>query len=163
MYMVTRQLNYFEGPIVEVTRGGLDGVNPDALVEKYKGEFEQFSDPREAVKVALSIREQWSKDIEGLPNEEYAVASIRDKVIRDIAIGCGNTCGGDCPLEAISPEEAEAWAVKEYNALKKCARCNDIVKTPYTHEYSEEEFCSEYCTEEDLNDIMEGLNEGEHN
>lgn len=144
---------------MEVSRGDMDGVNPDALVEKYEGEFGKFVDPREAVKVALRIREQWAKDIEGLPEVDRAIASIRDNPLRKIAVGCGATWGGDCPLDPIKPSELEAWAIKEYSSLEKCARCGEILdeKETYTHDYADEaKFCSEYCTEKDLEDLLEG-------
>lgn len=164
MYIVTRQLHCGQEPIVEVSRGDMDGVNPDALVEKYEGEFGKFTDPREAVKVALRIREQWAKDIEGLPQEDRAIASIRDNAVRKVAVGCGITWGGDCPLDPIEPSELEAWAVREYNNLEKCARvgCGEILEegNTYTHDFADEKekFCSEYCTEIDLEEL---LKEGE--
>ena len=50
-YVVTRQIQWPEGKhVVEISAGGFDYTNPDALVAKYPGEFGEFCDPREALK-----------------------------------------------------------------------------------------------------------------
>ncbi len=42
-YTVTRQLQWPEGtPVVEISAGGRDYTNPDALSPHYPGEFETF-------------------------------------------------------------------------------------------------------------------------
>jgi len=65
-YAVTRQSYWPEGQLaVEVAGGGLDYCNPDALVGKYPGEFEEFLDPREAVKTAIEICREWRADLKG--------------------------------------------------------------------------------------------------
>lgn len=48
--------------IVEVTQGGIDYTNPDALCQKYKGEFLTFQGMTKAVETAISIAKQWSSD-----------------------------------------------------------------------------------------------------
>ena len=60
MYCVTRQMYWPGGTkVVEIADGGLDYCNPDALVSKYNGEFEEFVSPLEAVRTAVRILLQW--------------------------------------------------------------------------------------------------------
>lgn len=59
--------------MVEVSKGGIDYVNPDALVGKYPGEFEQFESPLEAIKTAIAICEAWRKD--GRKEAQVAIGS----------------------------------------------------------------------------------------
>ena len=66
MYFVSRQCYWGVEPdeqnVVEIASGGRDYSNPDMLVEKYAGEGQEYSDPREALEVALSIAKQWKQD-----------------------------------------------------------------------------------------------------
>ena len=58
--VVTRQLQWPEGKrVVEVSVGGMDYVNPDALVAKYQGELEEYDDPIEAVEAAIDVCRRW--------------------------------------------------------------------------------------------------------
>ena len=53
-FTVTRQRQFPDGTeLVEVSAG--DYCNPDCLSARYSGEMEEFSDPREAVSVAIGI------------------------------------------------------------------------------------------------------------
>ncbi len=63
MYTITRQIQWPDGTsIVEISEGELDYTNPDALVEKYPGEFETFDNPIEAVNTAIEICKSWRND-----------------------------------------------------------------------------------------------------
>jgi len=135
MYTVTRQLQWPEGrSVVEVSAGGPDYTNPDALVARYPGEFETFADPREAVKVAIAICRAWRKDGE-----------------KRASVGVGATGGMTMPFEPCTFKEARAWAERKYAKLPKCARCGAIlgatVYVPIDVD-SDFKFCSEYCAEE---------------
>ena len=62
-YVVTRQNYYYSGlKVVEIASGGIDGSGPDALCQKYAGEFTVYADPREAAQTAIEIARQWRKD-----------------------------------------------------------------------------------------------------
>ena len=66
MWTVTRQRQWPDGAnLVEISAGGLDYTNPDALSARYPGEFSTFDDPREAVEVALDIVRAWRRDSPG--------------------------------------------------------------------------------------------------
>ncbi len=144
MYTVTRQIQWPEGSsVVEVSLGGIDYCNPDALVAKYEGEFEEFKDPREAVETAIKITKQWREDGE-----------------KTASVGIGATGGMTMPFETIGFREARKWANKRYNSLKKCPACGEIIAskqelwssgiiTKDGHFISSEEFvyCSERCAE----------------
>ncbi|MDP2953439.1 MAG: hypothetical protein Q8O76_09010, partial [Chloroflexota bacterium] len=128
-YTVTRQRQWPDGtPVVEVSAGGLDYTNPDALVAKYPGEFQTYDDPREAVNVAIAICEAWRKD--GEPEAQ---------------VGYGATGGMTMPFDACPYEEARAWAQERYEALPKCDRCRNML--PSCHypvpELDDEKFCRE--------------------
>ena len=89
-YTVTRQLQFPNGtPVVEVSLGGIDYTNPDALSEKYPGEFEEFNNPVEAVEAAIGICRAWRKD--GTPKAR---------------IGIGYTGGATMPFETCTYKQA---------------------------------------------------------
>lgn len=94
IYTVTRQCQWPEGtPVVEVSLGGIDYTNPDALVEKYPGEMEEYHDRVEAAEIAIAICRQWRKD--GTKNAKVAH---------------GATGGMTMPFEPCSFKELRAWA-----------------------------------------------------
>ena len=114
-YTVTRQIQWPEGtPVVEVSAGGLDYTNPDALCQKYPGEFDTYDDPREAVETAIAICEAWQQD--GAPDAE---------------VGYGATGGMTMPFDPCSYEEARAWAQKTAERLPRCDRCGAILSNPH--------------------------------
>lgn len=132
-FTVTRQLQWPEGsPVVEVSVGGLDYTNPDALVERYCGEFETYDDPREAVAAAIDICRTWRQDGE-----------------RRARIGIGATGGMVMPFEPCAFREAKAWAEKTYQELPKCDRCGEVLPERYYYNLDDPEmkFCSEFCAE----------------
>ena len=112
MYTVTRQLQWPDGnPVVEVSEGGIDYVNPDVLTASYPGEFDEFKDPRDAIKTAISICKEWRKD--GMKNAK---------------IGIGATGGMTIPFDTCTFKEAKEWADKTYDKLKKCPASGAIVE-----------------------------------
>lgn len=98
MYAVTRQIQWPTGEhVVEIASGGMDYTNPDALVARYPGEFQEFDDPKEALDAALAIAEAWQKDE---PKKKIAVAA-------------GYTGGYTMPFEPMEKEELERWVLNE--------------------------------------------------
>lgn len=144
MYTVTRQLQWPDGDaVVEVSEGSLDYTNPDALVAKYPGEFNEFKDPIEAVETAIEICRSWRKD-----------GTKRARV------GIGATGGMTMPFDTCTFKEAKEWAQKTSESLQKCPACGEItenLKEWYTAGvYTQNEFipygdgekyCSERCAE----------------
>lgn len=93
-WTVTRQLQWPEGtPVVEVSAGGIDYVNPDALSPRYPGEFQTYDDPVEAVEAAIAICRSWRRDGQ-----------------KNARVGRGATGGMTMPFESCSFREARAWA-----------------------------------------------------
>jgi len=140
MYTVTRQSQWPDGtPIVEVSSGGIDYCNPDALVERYSGEMQEYEDPREAVKVAIAICEAWRRD-----GEEQAT------------IGYGNTLGMTMPFESCEYDEARRWAKREYERLDKCSMCGRIVSEPayLLIDDDESRYCSEFCADKAAYELL---------
>jgi len=136
-WFVSRQCYWGVEPneqnVVEIASGGCDYANPDMLVEKYNGEAETYTDPREAVTAAIEIAKQWKKDCPSLT----------------IGIAHGFTGGYTMPFEASEVKELKDWAEKTYQELPKCDRCGDLL--PKEHyilpEDPDVKFCREYCAE----------------
>jgi len=139
--------------VVEISDGGIDYCNPDALSAKYRGEFEEFADPREAVETAITIAQQWQAD-------------APDKTI---LIDHGGTGGMTMPFDGMELGEEtytalREWANSQYEELEKCCRCGDILgKERWTHPElcEEEKFCSENCCDNAYWDMMKELEEEE--
>jgi len=132
-YTITRQIQWPEGiPVVEISEGGIDYTNPDALYGKYPGEFDTFMDPREAVETAIRICRAWRQD--GKKNAK---------------IGIGATMGMTIPFESCKFNDAKVWAKKTYEILSKCSYCGGILSEKYfTCFYdSDSWYCSEQCAE----------------
>ena len=135
-WFVSRQCYFGADPeeqnIVEIAKGGCDYANPDMLVGKYEGEGEEYSDPREAVTVALEIANQWKKDCPNLI----------------IGIGHGCTCGMTMPFEADEPEDLKKWAEETWEKLEKCDWCGEVLpEEHFTLPFTDDKYCSEYCAE----------------
>jgi hypothetical protein len=136
MYTVTRQRQWPDGDnLVEVSVGGIDYTNPDALAAKYAGEFEEFADPREAVETAIDIVRAWRKDSH-----------------LHITIGVGSTHGMTLPFSENTFAGARAWAKQLYARAAKCALCGEILPESKhqwrrVDDWSGERFCSERCVE----------------
>ena len=106
---VTRQLQWPEGkPVVEVSIGSIDYVNPDALVAKYPGEFVEYDNPVKAVEAAISICRKWRQDGR-----------------RDAKVGFGSTGGFTLPFEECSFAEATKWAKNLLSKrIEQCDHCS---------------------------------------
>ncbi len=139
-WTVTRQIQWPEGgPVVEVSAGGIDYCNPDALVQQYPGEFEEFTDPREAVKVAIEICRAWRHGGE-----------------KKACVGIGATGGMTMPFEGTTFKAAEDWAVETVNSMEKCEFCGELLPEEYwVDEFGDGKFCSEVCAVETLSDLRE--------
>lgn len=129
-WCITRQRYWPDGQnVVEIAEGGRDYTNPDALAYKYPGEFQEFHDPREAVKAAVSILGRW--------NADGGAASL----------AYGDTGGYTSPFDMCQLEEAEAWAERAWVDLPKCDRCGDPIESACTCDGVPGEFCSEECAD----------------
>jgi len=144
MYTITRQIQWPDGnKVVEISKGGLDYTNPDALVPAYDGEFEEFSNPIEAVETAIEICRQWRKNGG-----------------KGAMLGIGATLGMTLPFDTCSFKDAIAWAKEKIETLKTCPHCNEIMEgsSEFWHagEFTENDFypyddgpeyCSKSCAE----------------
>jgi hypothetical protein len=137
-YAVTRQSYWPDGQLaVEVAGGGLDYCNPDALVAKYPGEFEEFLDPRKAVKTAIEICRKWRADLKGT-RQGWPTVRV------------GYTGGFTIPFEEGTFAHARAWAEKEWESLAKCTRCGNPLRDEGQSDRppdvaGAERFCSRTC------------------
>ena len=133
MFTVTRQRQWPDGTeLVEVSAGGLDYTNPDALGEKYAGEFQTFANPIDAVEVAIDIARQWRRDSH-----------------KRIPVGVGSTHGMTMPFDSGTFRDARLWAKEVYAKLPKCAGCNEPMqdKTWRANDWDGLEYCSEHCAQ----------------
>jgi hypothetical protein len=141
MYFVSRQHYYYQNIlVVEISYPTIDYSGPDMLVSKYPqlGEGESFNDPREALKSAIKIRDQWQKDLKEKDSFESVI------------ITCGSFDG--CEGEESEDKELITWANQAYQSLEKCALCGDILEENSTFinedsEFTEEKFCCEQHAE----------------
>ena len=142
-WFVSRQ-NYWgveseDALCVEIAFGGIDYSNADMLAAKYIGEGESYTNPIEAVEVAIKIRDNWNDDLK--KSGENVTARV-DK---------GSTGGMGIPfLSERTDEELRAWARETLESLPKCDECGDLLGTEtYTHSlnFDDDRFCSSYCAE----------------
>lgn len=154
MYTVTRQRQFPDGDnVVEISEGGIDYTNPDALGAKYKGEFQEFEDPREAVSIAIEICRQWRQDSE--PKAK---------------LGIGATGGYTMPFDSTTFKDARNWADEIWEKLEKCPACGIVMEDAKewwnAGEWIGDEFlpnedfgkyCSEYCAEKHSTFLVECL------
>ena len=118
--------------VVEIAGGGLDYSNPDMLVEKYPGEGKEYTDPREAVKVALTIATAWKKDEPDIT----------------IGVAYGYTAGYTMPFMPGSEKELKDWAEETYTALPRCIQCEELMgEEEYLDILDKPTLCSERCAE----------------
>jgi hypothetical protein len=135
MWTVTRQRQWPDAAnLVEISAGGLDYTNPDALTARYSGEFETYADPREAVEVALEIVRAWRRDSPGVR----------------IEVGHGATAGMTMPFDSCTFKSAREWAKKAWANLPKCPGCgepmpDDKRKFWHANDWDGLEYCSEDC------------------
>jgi hypothetical protein len=131
MFTVTRQCQWPDGNnVVEVSSGGIDYCNPDALGAKYPGEFQEFKNPIEAVETAIGIVRAWRKDSG-----------------KRISIGVGSTHGMTMPFDSGTFKDARLWAKEVYAKLEKCPHCNELIQDEKwrANDWDGLEYCSETC------------------
>lgn len=140
-WTVTRQSQWPTGEnIVEVSEGGIDYCNPDALVELYKGsgEFETFDDPREAAEAAIQICSWWRIDHKGMRGSRPKVAA-------------GATLGFTLPFEPSTFKQLRIWASETWKHLEKCSCGKPFKKERWrADDWSGIEFCSERCADKEI-------------
>ena len=138
--------------VVEISAGGVDYTNPDALTNQYPGEFETFRGMLPAVEAAIKIAELWKAD------------EKKRKKSRKIHIGWGGTGGMTMPFDAMGACKTNykilrREAAKHDEKLEKCECCGEILpaknhcnsrygnkRTIMDNEYP---FCSVHCAEKD--------------
>jgi hypothetical protein len=148
-WTVTRQCQWATGDnVVEISVGGLDYANPDALCQKYPGEFKTFVGMVPAVEAAIKIAEAWKAD---KPKGKIKIAS-------------GGTGGYTMPFEGMTACKTNykllrKEAAEHDAALPKCECCGEMLpdsKHCFGHEFSDGyPFCSEYCAEKDYEHCIE--------
>ena len=138
-FTVTRQHRYHDGyKIVEVSQGGIDYANPDALCKKWQGEMEEYTGMTAAVEAAIGIAKAW-----------------QETTTDQIFIGVGATHGMTMEFDALELTEETfdallAKAEKFDENLPKCEHCGDILTgNNYGHIFNNGEtpYCSDYCAE----------------
>jgi endogenous inhibitor of DNA gyrase (YacG/DUF329 family) len=151
IFTVTRQIRWIDGlSVVEVSQGGIEYVNPDALVQKYPGEFEEYVGMKAAIKAAIEVARLWKKDL-GRKKHIY--------------IGVGCTHGMSVPFD-VKPANKKVFRrlLKEAKTfdekLPKCVRCGDFLTGKnHRNDFNEYPFCSENCAENDYYERIKELNE----
>lgn len=144
MYTVTRQHQWPDGDyVVEISQGGIDYANPDALTPVYAEEMTEYESADEAAENAIHIAQAWQAD-------------APDKTI---LIAHGATGGNTMPFdgEPLTEETFAAmrqWAKEQDAQLPKCAKCGEPIRgNPYRlHDFPDERFDREYCAEKWLAD-----------
>lgn len=153
-FVVTRQKYWPEGEcVVEIAQGGREYCNPDALVARYSGEFDEFTSLVEAVETAISIAEAWKQDTK-----------------EPIGIGMGCTGGMTIPFES-QPANEDAYSdfrekAKKFDEGRPCCPvCGELLEEEtYSHEFSDDNrFCSEYCRDKDYAELNGDSEEDEEN
>lgn len=143
-WYVSRQMYWPDGDkVVEIAFGGREYANPDKLSDnrtfRRLGSGSEYEDPREAVKAAIRVRDEWAKDTEG------------------VRIETGFTHGFTLPFDEC-PSDAEliASAHKEWawiqEHVERCAECGDPIWSDTDWWYIQDlgvdvKFCSEACVD----------------
>ena len=139
-YTVTRQIQWPDGDaVVEVSAGGRDYSNPDALMQRYEGEFEEFLDPALAAEAAIAICRAWRRDGR-----------------KDAKVAWGSTGGMTLPFDPSTFRALRRWAKAARKRLPTCDGCGDLLpQQPYRVGDHEEWFCHEYCAERFERDLQQ--------
>lgn len=146
MWTISRQIQWPSGErVVEISRGGPDYTNPDALTAQYEGEFETLRDPREAADTALRIARAWAR-------------AQRETV----GIGCGSTMGWTLPFDPIvmvdprghvqGLRDLHNWAEGAWERAPKCDECSDALPDDARRIFlldlaDDERYCSDSCAD----------------
>ncbi len=131
LYAVTRQCQWPDGDcFVQISRGGLNYIDPNVLSPRYAGEFETYHDPRKAAEAAIHICLAWRKDGQIDANIEFAF-------VYHLKAYC----------KPVTFQEVEEWAREEYKKLPKCEGCGELLpKNYYALSNSHNtKFCAKDC------------------
>jgi len=141
-YFVSRQNRWIDGEhVVEIAAGGLDHSGADMLQAYWGnlGEGAEYDDPREAITVAIAIRDAW--------NEALAETCTEER--------CRIEAGYNLDMIAANEEPTDAnlheWAREEWEAEPKCDRCGEPGDLDWRLVYFDFDgedgprFCSEHC------------------
>ena len=137
MWTVTRQRQWPDGKlVVEISSGNINYTNPGALVAKYRGEMEEYTDPREAVAAAIGIANAWQADCP------------KETILIDHGATGGMTMPFDGqPLTEETFKDLRDWAEETWLKLDKCDQCGEILGDERYGEEGEYNCCSTYCAE----------------
>jgi len=101
-YVITRQLQWPTGElVVEVSTGGMDYTNPDALAPMYPNEMVELTF-KEVEQSAINIVEKWQTDINS------GKTRFNGKTVK---LGFGSTLGFTMPFQG---EEFDKEILKEF-------------------------------------------------
>lgn len=142
-FYVSRQVQWPTGDnIVEIAAGGLDRSGPDMLCSKFPDEGIEYTDPREALKVAFAIRKDWHEQLR-------ADACANPDISDEVRIEAGYNLDMIAACEEPTDVELHEWAEKEWEAAPKCGECGEVVEESYYLPGLEcgLQFCSEYCAD----------------
>jgi len=130
--------------VVEIAAGGLDYANADMLVARWSnlGEGGEYTDPREALKAAKSVRDAW---IAVAPDDQ-------------VHIEVGATGGYTMPFTMHpTDKQLDQWATTAWIVAPKCDRCGEVLPEAFfvmSDGVSDDKFCSERCAEMSYEDMM---------
>ena len=150
-FTVTRQRRWEDGlNIVEISQGGLDYSNPDALGRKYPEDFSEHVGMLAAVETGIELAKKWQKD-------------SKEKIF----IAIGNTGGNTAHFEELTLNKKNCLSLvrkaRQFDeTLPKCPVCSSIGKLEwYWVENPGDHVCSERCVEKMVEDYYENCDEGD--
>lgn len=120
-YFVSRQCYWLtDDLVVEIAAGGIDHSGPDMLsdpdnVYRVLGDMLETDDPREALKVAFAIRDEWNRRLK----ESYVAGkcSLSDTIVCHIEAGYNLDVVMAC--EELTDELLREWAQTEWEISRK--------------------------------------------
>lgn len=140
---ITRQSYWHEsGAYAVEIAATLDTSGPDALVAKYAGEMEEYTNPMEAVEAAIHIADKWGEDTDEII--PVAISMAGDIVYPSLDDG----------FDTSDPAEMttlRAWAQEKFDAMPKCDRCGSVENVTTWHNYdigAEVQACGQFCADE---------------
>lgn len=142
-FYLSRQRQYPEGFLyIEIAINGKAHAGPDVLTPKFSAELRNFVNPKDAIRLAEEVYNQWS-----IYSDEIIKLRIVGKDMAPIILDCNKR----------GFEAANLWADKVYSGMKKCGNCNkpmgnrDVFET---EDISNLVFCSEVCISRKYRDMF---------